>query len=1422
VFAHALNLPFRVLARLTSLALIGLLSVIPREAYGQFGEPSVEVIPDGEIGPNRLPFSSGHTATFTVINVGTGYGAFSSSCSTTGPVTCTGNSGSGGFVLAPDQQINILAYYNVGAAGTGTLTLTVTSDNSSAQDEGSFTIPVVNPSPLVSLAPHNASYRDVAKCVAACFDVVMAHSTPPYHSLGTPRSVTVVYNSSMARPTPVILMDVSNSGTPYPTHYSVQVRRVSPAVNLTLLNGAQAVYYVAGTTTTSRLAAVFDARANGLPTGWHDVQVIVTSHYSDATTVSTTLGSRVLVVDRSGSSFGVGVDIAGLQRLYSQPGYHSILLTEGDGSAAFYRRDCPTCTFATPGGTAATLSYNSGTSTYRRTYLSGSFIEFNSAGRIIRAVAFPFDTTLMTWSDTLLTAIRDPMGNVITLAYTTGKLATVTDPGGRVTAYGINANGRLWRVTDPDTRTNDLSYTGLDLLQTVVGRSGDSTSFAYDALNRLDSTQAARIAIHNGAQVRPTLRFTAAERVVWQPGITGVSTATAKGAVRADTARATVRDPLGATTRFSVDRFGGPTAMVDVLGQTTTVTRDTMGRPMVVTAPNGHITRATYTGNLLTEEKDSTTGLKANYTYSGQGDLITISGDVVRRDFYYGASTRWLDSVRVGSQSAVTEFQRDPRGRVQMTRDGAGHIYSTTYDPAWGSVRTHNQWGNQQNVRYDQFGRVDTSWTPGGFFSLDSMDVMNRVWRHRDPAGSVTRYFYGATTLDSVMDPKGQTYRFRYNPLGWLVALHDLGDPTRVDSFKYDEVGNLRWMKTRRGHIITMTYDAAGRLLTRTGPDIPTDSFRYDPAGRWMVAVNSNAYDSVAFDVPGRPIADVQKLAGVTYQLTYAYNQRGQLLSRVGPTAAHQWRAAYNATTGGMDTLCAAAQCVAITADPEFYGTAHVYGPGPGGPAWTALRAPTPGHGTGSESYPWHPWMDSAFGANWDYGFDGQNLLRRFDPTMSTQPTRLYAYDRLGRLVNACDSVGGTCLNEYGFSDTAYAYDSASNRIDPRAFPTVIAGNRVTAFRGYTLGYDLDGNMISKVGNGLSRTYVWDALNQLREIWNGGILLAAFAYDALGRRVSKTTPIEAERYVYDRENVILDLNGAGQVKREYGYWPGQDDLFSYWTPTDSMSVVTDPVVGTVRGVARVGAAPTTYSYTPWGEVQAGGGVTLRFGLGGREYDGESGLYYNRARFYDPQLGRFMSEDPIGIGGGLNLYVYAENDPVNRADPNGLCPSGTVFRSYIPLYVDEAGRLHVILVCQSAPELVGGVTVWGGNPCRLCYPSLFEPGTKERGPTIDLLALARWGRQHIPMDDELVRGLTKASSAAELQAGVNRVEAALREGNLPAERARALRGWRKVVRREWLPNALKGGGAALGVLFFLGWPEPLGEACRYTATGRTCQ
>jgi RHS repeat-associated protein len=165
----------------------------------------------------------------------------------------------------------------------------------------------------------------------------------------------------------------------------------------------------------------------------------------------------------------------------------------------------------------------------------------------------------------------------------------------------------------------------------------------------------------------------------------------------------------------------------------------------------------------------------------------------------------------------------------------------------------------------------------------------------------------------------------------------------------------------------------------------------------------------------------------------------------------------------------------------------------------------------------------------------------------------------------------------------------------------------------------------------------------------------SFTYDPFGRRIRKVSPAGATTiYVYDGSNIEEELNADGTLGERYTYGPGVDEplvgqrqpkIFFYEADgLGSITSLTDPT----------GAVAATYTYDSFGFLtNSTGSATNWFRYTARQFDSDTALYYYRARYYDPTVGRFISEDPIGFLGGPNFYRYASNRPTHFADPYGF-------------------------------------------------------------------------------------------------------------------------------------------------------------------------
>jgi RHS repeat-associated protein len=206
----------------------------------------------------------------------------------------------------------------------------------------------------------------------------------------------------------------------------------------------------------------------------------------------------------------------------------------------------------------------------------------------------------------------------------------------------------------------------------------------------------------------------------------------------------------------------------------------------------------------------------------------------------------------------------------------------------------------------------------------------------------------------------------------------------------------------------------------------------------------------------------------------------------------------------------------------------------------------------------------------------------------------------------------------------------------------------------YTYTYDNNGNMIEKVNKTTSEVtqYMYDAENRLIQITKPS-LTASYKYDALGRRIEKSVNGEITRYVYDGVRILEEYNGSNVFLTRYVYGPGIDDPLLMGRGFRQY-YMKDGLGSTMEFTGTSGELFQSYVYDSFGNIVLQNGTIINpFTYTAREFDAESGLYYYRARYYDPTIGRFLTEDPIGFNGGINLYTYVGNNPTNFVDPLGL-------------------------------------------------------------------------------------------------------------------------------------------------------------------------
>ena len=816
-------------------------------------------------------------------------------------------------------------------------------------------------------------------------------------------------------------------------------------------------------------------------------------------------------------------------------------------------------------------------------------------------------------------SVTDFNGNVTTSVYDLSRNLETS----RTEAYGTSQARTITTTWDPNWRQPDF-----------ITEPNRTTAFSYDSL---------------GNVLTKTITDTSAA-----PNVARTWTYTYDGYGRMLSAQGP-RTDLNSTTTYAYytcttgSQCGQVQTITDALGHVTTFnTYNGHGQPLTVTDPNGVVTTLTYDLRLrLTSRQIGTE--TTSYAYYPTGLLQTVTlPDTSTITYTYDAAHR------------LTDITDGLGNHIHYTLDNMGNrTAENTYDPTSTLKRTHTRVINTLNelsqdvnaagtaavtttLTYDNNGNVLSSAAPLARNTADQYDALNRLNQITDPNAGITKFTYdGNDNLQTVIDPRNLTTTYTHNGFGDVTQL--VSPDTGTSSSTYDSGGNLKTTTDARGAVATYSYDALNRVSQVAYTD-QTINFTYDTGtngvGRLTGAADANHALSWSYDALGRVTGKGQTIGTVTQSVGYAYSN-GDLISLVTPSGQ---TVVYGYTNHRISSITVNGTTIlsGVTYDP--FGPAN---------AWTWGNATTVSRTFDQDG---NPSQFITAGATNGYSIDNASRITAISDSGLSSNSWTFGYDSLDRVNSGTSSA----ITE------GYSYDANSNRLTttggvPSAETIATSSNQLNSTTGSiarTYSYDAAGNTLGYASN--SYTF-----NQRGRMSQATVIGAAtnYLYNALGQLIQKSGNGGTTLLMYDEAGHILgEYTGTGVLIQET-VWMGDTPVATVQPNGSGVSIyyIHTDHLGTPRKITRPSDNglmwrwdPDTFgSLAPNSNPAGLGTFTYNLRFPGQYSLNESGLYYNYYRTYDPQTGRYIESDPIGLAAGVNTYAYTSGTPISYIDPYGL-------------------------------------------------------------------------------------------------------------------------------------------------------------------------
>lgn len=871
--------------------------------------------------------------------------------------------------------------------------------------------------------------------------------------------------------------------------------------------------------------------------------------------------------------------------------------------------------------------------------------------------------------------VRDSSGRFLHLAHDEhGRLSELHLPQAHEEGFGLHrryehdAAGDLVRVTDPQGHAWSFAYV-THLLTQETDRNGHSYYFQYDGLG--EDAWCVRTWGDGGVHDH-TLAYDKKQRVTYVTDSQGHTTQYHMNLVGQVVK---IVDPLGAETTYEYDPSTlKQTKEVDALGRVSAYQYDGHGNVVAVSRPDGTDLRLAYDEHDRLALVTDPGGREWSWRYDDRGRVVERR-NADGTETHFGYEHGHLASVR-DTQGGVARITRDEHGMpsriqaadgatVSMRYDGLGrtiertnplgHVQRRSYDASGRPLEIHESHGNVRRLSYDPEGNV-----------VRDHDAQGDIRFEYEPTGQVRARSEGGTTihfgydserrLESITNELGAVHRYERDERGELTAEIDFDGARRA--YQRDAEGQLVVHRSPCGRAAIHRYDPAGRVTEIEYDDGTKDLFRYREDGELVEASNADVTVRFDRDELGRVRREHQGEQWVESTFT-PLGFRSSLRTSLGATQTFERNALgdvvrMRAWTGGPGTDLRAPQWEARVERDLLGQERERHLPGSTRSHWARDEL---GRGLRHQLGDGHTLHRDV---SYEWGVDGH--VHRTVDRVRDRSTR-YGYTETGTLAWAQRDHGELQLRLPDAAGHLFKRRDLGDR-QHAASGRVVFDDTSGGPRRYV--YDDDGNLVEKhEPDGGQWRYEWSAAGNLVRVERPDGKVVELVYDALGRRVRKHFDGTTTHWVWDGDSVVHEWSEgteAGPDEPEslvtWVFEPGTFAPAAKLAGGVALSVIDDLQGAPAVMLDASGAPVWAIERDVFGNTQdleAADGLDAHscpFRWPGQYEDPETGLFYNRHRYYDPGLGHYISPDRLGFRAGLRRYSYVP-DPLTTVDALGL-------------------------------------------------------------------------------------------------------------------------------------------------------------------------